>query len=108
MHGPQVAPEIGRPVGGIGQDRFDGALNPARACQRLRMLEPFDWHGVLHRQLFYEADPASELVSIQSEFDLVVLGTHGRTGIGRALVGSVASELLRRSNVPVLVTRVPA
>jgi nucleotide-binding universal stress UspA family protein len=73
-----------------------------------RMLEPFDWHGVLHRQLFYEADPASELVSIQSEFDLVVLGTHGRTGIGRALVGSVASELLRRSNVPVLVTRVPA
>ncbi|PAP75928.1 universal stress protein [Rubrivirga marina] len=35
--------------------------------------------------------------------DLVVLGTHGRQGIGHLLLGSVAEEVLRRSTVPVLV-----
>ncbi len=36
--------------------------------------------------------------------DLVVMGTHGRTGIDRVLLGSIASRVLRRSPVPVLVT----
>jgi nucleotide-binding universal stress UspA family protein len=35
--------------------------------------------------------------------DLIVLGTHGRTGIRRALVGSVAEEVLRHARRPVLV-----
>ena len=35
--------------------------------------------------------------------DLVVLGTHGRTGLGHLLLGSVAAETLRQSSVPVLV-----
>ncbi len=34
--------------------------------------------------------------------DLVVMGTHGRTGIGRMLMGSVATDVLRKSRVPVL------
>lgn len=38
--------------------------------------------------------------------DLIVIGTHGRTGFRRVLVGSVAEEVLRESPVPVLV--VPA
>jgi nucleotide-binding universal stress UspA family protein len=35
--------------------------------------------------------------------DLIVMGTHGRTGLRRALLGSVAEEVLRRSHRPVLV-----
>ena len=38
-------------------------------------------------------------------YDLVVLGTHGRTGIPHMLLGSVAERVLRHSAVPVLVTR---
>lgn len=34
--------------------------------------------------------------------DLIVVGTHGRTGIGRALVGSVAERVLHRASCPVL------
>jgi len=38
--------------------------------------------------------------------DLIVMGTHGRTGLPRVLLGSVAETVLRRASVPVLV--VPA
>jgi nucleotide-binding universal stress UspA family protein len=34
--------------------------------------------------------------------DLVVMSTHGRTGLGRALTGSVAGEVLRTGRVPVV------
>jgi nucleotide-binding universal stress UspA family protein len=35
--------------------------------------------------------------------DLIIMGTHGRSGLRRALMGSVAEEVLRRSHRPVLV-----
>ncbi|MDP3542866.1 MAG: universal stress protein [Elusimicrobiota bacterium] len=42
------------------------------------------------------------------KFDLIVMGTHGRTGLERALKGSVAEHIVRHASVPVLVTRLPA
>jgi nucleotide-binding universal stress UspA family protein len=38
----------------------------------------------------------------QSHPDMIVLGTHGRTGVQKVLLGSVAEEIFRRSPVPVL------
>jgi nucleotide-binding universal stress UspA family protein len=38
--------------------------------------------------------------------DLVVMGTHGRGGIDRLLLGSVAEKVVRASNVPVMTVRV--
>jgi nucleotide-binding universal stress UspA family protein len=38
-------------------------------------------------------------------FDLVVTGTHGRTGLKRALLGSVAERIVRHAPCPVLVAR---
>jgi nucleotide-binding universal stress UspA family protein len=40
--------------------------------------------------------------------DLVVVGTHGRHGLGRVLMGSGAEEIVRLASVPVLVVRMPA
>jgi nucleotide-binding universal stress UspA family protein len=37
--------------------------------------------------------------------DLIVMGTHGRTGIARLLLGSVAEAVLRRATCPVLTVR---
>jgi nucleotide-binding universal stress UspA family protein len=45
---------------------------------------------------------AAEDVIRNSAPDLIVLGTHGRTGPRRLVLGSVAEEILRRSDVPVL------
>lgn len=39
--------------------------------------------------------------------DLIVMGSHGRSGISRALIGSVAEGVLRHSGVPVMVIRRP-
>jgi nucleotide-binding universal stress UspA family protein len=43
----------------------------------------------------------SDLIE-QKEIDLVVLGTRGRTGLGKTLLGSVAEQILRQSQCPVL------
>jgi nucleotide-binding universal stress UspA family protein len=53
-------------------------------------------------------DPASEVLSVigaDVSVDLVTLGTHGRTGIQRVLLGSVAEKIVRHSPCPVLVAR---
>jgi len=34
--------------------------------------------------------------------DLIIMGTHGRTGLSRAVIGSVADRVVRHSNVPVV------
>jgi nucleotide-binding universal stress UspA family protein len=49
-----------------------------------------------------------ETVAIQArewEADLIVLGTHGRKGLGRVLMGSGAEQVIRTAPVPVLVVR---
>jgi nucleotide-binding universal stress UspA family protein len=51
--------------------------------------------------------PAREIAQLASdlEADLIVVGTHGRTGLRRILLGSVADGVLRLANCPVLVER---
>jgi len=52
-------------------------------------------------------DPAVEVLELtrKGEFDLLVIGTHGRTGFAHALLGSVAERVVRKSGVPVLTVR---
>lgn len=51
--------------------------------------------------------PADVIIETVSEFccDLVIMGTHGRRGLRRFLVGSVANEVVHCSPIPVLTTR---
>lgn len=44
----------------------------------------------------------------QWQADLVVVGTHGRRGLGRVLLGSGAEQIIREAEVPVLVIRASA
>ncbi len=54
-------------------------------------------------------DAATEIVARAEEVkaDLIVMGTHGRTGVGRLLLGSVAEAVLRRAPCPVLTLKMP-
>ena len=57
-----------------------------------------------------EGAPAAELLALVAELgaDLVVMGTHGRSGWRRVVAGSVAERIVRVCPVPVLTTRDPA
>jgi nucleotide-binding universal stress UspA family protein len=41
----------------------------------------------------------------EHDIDLVVMGTHGRTGLNRALLGSVVEQVLRTAKAPILAVR---
>lgn len=75
---------------------------------RLTALHPAD-PAVAVQYYLCEGDPASEVVRLAQEThsDLIVVGTHGRSGLSRLLLGSVAEKVLRRAPCPVLTVRVP-
>jgi nucleotide-binding universal stress UspA family protein len=47
-------------------------------------------------------------VAREQEFDLICMGTHGRTGLKHALLGSVAEKVVRKAHCAVLTVRDPA
>jgi universal stress protein A len=53
--------------------------------------------------------PHAEILRIAERIsaDLIVMGTHGRSGFAHLLLGSVAEKVVRSSSVPVLTTRLP-
>lgn len=55
-------------------------------------------------------EPSAEIVHYADEhaIDIVVLGTHGRTGLEHALMGSIAERVVRKAHCPVLTVRPPA
>jgi nucleotide-binding universal stress UspA family protein len=53
--------------------------------------------GVVHRTIVDYAD--------REGIDLVVMGTHGRTGVDRFLLGSVAEKVIRTADAPVMTVR---
>lgn len=57
-----------------------------------------------------EGDAATQILRVAQETgcDLIVMGTHGRTGLGRLVMGSVAEEVLRLASCPVLTVRAPS
>lgn len=63
--------------------------------------------GLSHDVALREGFPPEEVLSQVKDggYDLVVMGTHGRTGLGRVLLGSVTERVVRECPVPVMVTR---
>jgi nucleotide-binding universal stress UspA family protein len=65
------------------------------------------WHDVAHDAVFREADPATQVLAMQDDVDLVMMGTHGRTGLAGVILGNVAQRVLREAHVPVVTMRTP-
>ncbi len=84
-----------------GEQILEDAMAVARASGVPADTEIFDSFG--ERLADAVVDAAQRF-----EADLVVVGTHGRRGMGRLLLGSGAEQIVRLSPVPVLVVRTPA
>lgn len=71
-----------------------------RALERIRPA----FSGVAFRHHLLVGNPADEIVqlALEHQIDLIVIGTHGRTGLSRWILGSVTETILRRSVCPVL------
>ncbi len=76
--------------------------------ERLHWLQPPDPAVVVEHRLC-RGDAATEIIDLAQDIkaDLIVMGTHGRTGVGRLLMGSVAEAVLRRAPCPVLTLKMP-
>jgi nucleotide-binding universal stress UspA family protein len=78
----------------------EGAMNTVE--QYIKMYDGID-------QVFRftpEGDPEKEIINVATEWraDLIVMGTHARSGLSRMMTGSVAENILRNAEIPVLIT----
>jgi len=75
---------------------------------KLQQLLPRDPKVQVEHRLV-EGDAATEILRVAGEAkcDLIVMGTHGRTGLGRLLMGSVAEQVVRKASCPVLTVKTP-
>jgi nucleotide-binding universal stress UspA family protein len=76
----------------------------AESRRRLETLAQDKLAGVPHEVLVASGNAALEILNLAAErrIDLIVMGTHGRTGMTRFLLGSVTERVVRESPVPVL------
>ncbi len=105
---PMLAPEaLITGVGGTEQPFLQWLGNSAR-----EHLDKFESQardaGIAIAHSYCElGDPASTIIehARTGEYDLLVMGTHGRTGLSHALMGSVAEKVVRRASCAVLTVR---
>ena len=70
----------------------------------IKLAEPLRQQGAKCRTLVKEGTAYIEIVNVARDehVDMIVMATHGRTGVSRLLIGSVAEKVVRTSECPVL------
>lgn len=61
--------------------------------------------GVTVSKKLVEGHPAEEIIKEAKEDDLIVIGSKGRTGLDRLLLGSVAENVARHAPYPVMIVK---
>lgn len=74
-----------------------------------RVAKGFEDKGIKVETLVLLGDPAEEIIlsAKHQGADIIIMASHGRSGIRRWAHGSVADKIFRASNVPVLMVRAP-
>src|SRR5262245_51279861 len=67
----------------------------------------FPWGSVPHEAVFVHATPTLQILHMQDQADLIMMGTHGRTGLSGMILGNVARAVIREAHVPVVTLRIP-
>ena len=93
-----------------GGDAYYGVLDPPRdeLDRMLGQVKPTD-ESIEYEHRMITGEPANSIVRLaeSEQVDFIVLGTHGRTGLSRLLMGSVAEAIVRRATCPVITFREP-
>ena len=92
------------PMADISEQLEDSA---ERELPQLTECEEFS--GLDVEEVIVRGDAAAEIVRVASErkVDLIVVSSHGRTGLGRIIFGSTAEAVVRHAGCPVLVVKPP-
>jgi nucleotide-binding universal stress UspA family protein len=91
----------------VAQRQPDGYLE--QMCDWLNRLQAPNSGVEIDRRLT-DGDPCAEIqrVAQENRCDLIIIGTHGRTGLRRLLMGSVAEKVMRQAPCPVLTVKIPS
>ena len=106
-----VAPPLVFPIEGyFPPELYEELLRNARRDAEKefdRLLGAVPGSGLKVRIRLEDGSPASRIfeVATQEAADLLVVGTHSRTGLERAVLGSIADRMLRQATCPVLTVR---
>jgi len=109
MHVLVTAPVLGAPPSFGASTIPSTAVDEADRAAHLEALQQFIARAVgdspLETTLVDGPDPRHEILAQARAFDanLLVMGTHGRTGVDHVLLGSVTEKVLRKASCPVLV-----
>jgi nucleotide-binding universal stress UspA family protein len=107
LHVPTPPPFVTLGELGRALERRDGYRG--ELMDDLRRLYPADASAGVDYRL-QEGSHAAEILGVADEAacDLIVMGTHGRSGLARLLLGSVAEKVLHKAACPVVTVKVPA
>jgi nucleotide-binding universal stress UspA family protein len=96
------------PPQGLGQGSPSDAGEAAYWRNQLEQIRPTN-SAIPVEHVFLQGDPATRIVAYAADagMDLIVMGTHGRTGLERLLLGSVAEKVMREALCSVLVVKLP-
>ena len=74
-----------------------------------RLTDCEELNGLEVEEVIVHGDAAAEIVRVagEREADLIVISSHGRTGLGRMIFGSTAEAVVRHASCPVLVVKPP-
>jgi nucleotide-binding universal stress UspA family protein len=98
------------PFGGVSPDAIDIVVESIRDAGEKATLHVSDLaraSGVTSKRLIVEGDPPSKImrIAIEEKIDVIVMGSIGKTGLEKFLMGSVAEKVVRNSKLPVLIVR---
>jgi nucleotide-binding universal stress UspA family protein len=99
-----VCPSVVIPLGGSVTEPI---MAEQSAQQRLEELAHRDLRGIHYEVLVTTGDAGERIINAQVALgaDLIVTGTHGRAGLRRLILGSVAEQIVKMASCPVLIVR---
>ena len=94
------------PAGGVITSVLERQTYEANAYLKVQVLA-FNEQGISARHIIRTGEPAEEIADFAAvnKMDMIAMSTHGRTGLSRALLGSVTEKVVGSSAVPVLLVK---